>query len=408
MQDASRFTRKAYIQKVFQETELGRLDTWAHLRRLETIPFGLYYRITCCLDASAHRALLLASKGLRNRMIEAQLNSQYTTIRITNDDNGFGYLFQVASDERNRPYPQTLWFEPRKLPNRRLMASTVPLSPDTLRIDSFPAIRQFRDIVKSAFPNIKNIIIEYFRAPQIANDTSAMFLHILFSVLADARAEPEYLLIFTKNSIQPTTGTPNHIAPIFYTLPYNVEIVWNKLVCLTVGLPWDEASKEYICQMFGSLILCAWKLRYLVWIGLPMQPLSRWWRRLMKLAIDACDWADSKEDNGINLWTLRLECVDVSTQDLIRFLELYGKRLITLILQQVYSPEGGWLEVFQLLRDKKICPKLECVRLVVGRNPADTQHIQEDFHSYLVMYDTEDPQINDIDQAIARTVALGY
>ncbi|GCB20464.1 hypothetical protein AAWM_03349 [Aspergillus awamori] len=346
MQDASRFTRKAYIQKVFQETELGRLDTWAHLRRLETIPFGLYYRITCCLDASAHRALLLASKGLRNRMIEAQLNSQYTTIRITNDDNGFGYLFQVASDERNRPYPQTLWFEPRKLPNRRLMASTVPLSPDTLRIDSFPAIRQFRDIVKSAFPNIKNIIIEYFRSPQIANDTSAMFLHILFSVLADARAEPEYLLIFTKNSIQPTTETSSHIAPIFYTLPYNVEIVWNKLVCLTVGLPWDEASKEYI-------------------------------------SIDACDWADSKEDNGVNLWTLRLECVDV------------------------YSPEGGWLEVFQLLRDKKICPKLECVRLVVGRNPADTQHIQEDFHSYLVMYDTEDPQINDIDQAIARTVALG-
>ncbi|PYH57094.1 uncharacterized protein BO96DRAFT_422761 [Aspergillus niger CBS 101883] len=398
MQDASPFARKAYIQKVFQEPELGRLDTWAHLRRLETIPFGLYYRITCCLDASADRALLLASKGLRNRMIEAQLNSQYTTIRITNDDNGFGYLFQVASDGRNRPYPQTLWFEPRKLPNRRLMASTVPLSPDTLRIDSFPAIRQFRDIVRSAFPNIKNIIIEYFRSPQIANDTSAMFLHILFSVLADARAEPEYLLIFTKNSIQPTTETSNHIAPIFYTLPYNVEIVWNKLVCLTVGLPWDEGKQRvYLSDVW-----------IVVFVRLEAQPLSRWWRRLMKLAIDACDWADSKEDNGVNLWTLRLECVDVSTQDLIQFLELYGKRLMTLTLQQVYSPEGGWLEVFQLLRDKKICPKLECMRLVVGRNPADTQHIQEDFHSYLVMYDTEDPQINDIDQAIARTVALGY
>ncbi|CAK48398.1 uncharacterized protein An11g04130 [Aspergillus niger] len=398
MQDASPFARKAYIQKVFQEPELGRLDTWAHLRRLETIPFGLYYRITCCLDASADRALLLASKGLRNRMIEAQLNSQYTTIRITNDDNGFGYLFQVASDGRNRPYPQTLWFEPRKLPNRRLMASTVPLSPDTLRIDSFPAIRQFRDIVRSAFPNIKNIIIEYFRSPQIANDTSAMFLHILFSVLADARAEPEYLLIFTKNSIQPTTETSNHIAPIFYTLPYNVEIVWNKLVCLTVGLPWDEGKQRvYLSDVW-----------IVVFVRLEAQPLSRWWRRLMKLAIDACDWADSKEDNGVNLWTLRLECVDVSTQDLIQFLELYGKRLMTLTLQQVYSPEGGWLEVFQLLRDKKICPKLECMRLVVGRNPADTQHIQEDFHSYLVMYDTEDPQINDKDQAIARTVALGY
>ncbi|GJP95953.1 bata-ketoacyl synthase, N-terminal domain family protein [Aspergillus niger] len=388
MQDASPFARKAYIQKVFQEPELGRLDTWAHLRRLETIPFGLYYRITCCLDASADRALLLASKGLRNRMIEAQLNSQYTTIRITNDDNGFGYLFQVASDGRNRPYPQTLWFEPRKLPNRRLMASTVPLSPDTLRIDSFPAIRQFRDIVRSAFPNIKNIIIEYFRSPQIANDTSAMFLHILFSVLADARAEPEYLLIFTKNSIQPTTETSNHIAPIFYTLPYNVEIVWNKLVCLTVGLPWDEGKQRvYLSDVW-----------IVVFVRLEAQV----------SAIDACDWADSKEDNGVNLWTLRLECVDVSTQDLIQFLELYGKRLMTLTLQQVYSPEGGWLEVFQLLRDKKICPKLECMRLVVGRNPADTQHIQEDFHSYLVMYDTEDPQINDIDQAIARTVALGY
>ncbi|KAI2848272.1 hypothetical protein CBS11852_3056 [Aspergillus niger] len=383
MQDASPFARKAYIQKVFQEPELGRLDTWAHLRRLETIPFGLYYRITCCLDASADRALLLASKGLRNRMIEAQLNSQYTTIRITNDDNGFGYLFQVASDGRNRPYPQTLWFEPRKLPNRRLMASTVPLSPDTLRIDSFPAIRQFRDIVRSAFP-----IIEYFRSPQIANDTSAMFLHILFSVLADARAEPEYLLIFTKNSIQPTTETSNHIAPIFYTLPYNVEIVWNKLVCLTVGLPWDEGKQRvYLSDVW-----------IVVFVRLEAQV----------SAIDACDWADSKEDNGVNLWTLRLECVDVSTQDLIQFLELYGKRLMTLTLQQVYSPEGGWLEVFQLLRDKKICPKLECMRLVVGRNPADTQHIQEDFHSYLVMYDTEDPQINDIDQAIARTVALGY
>ncbi|KAI2817053.1 hypothetical protein CBS115989_6350 [Aspergillus niger] len=388
MQDASPFARKAYIQKVFQEPELGRLDTWAHLRRLETIPFGLYYRITCCLDASADRALLLASKGLRNRMIEAQLNSQYTTIRITNDDNGFGYLFQVASDGRNRPYPQTLWFEPRKLPNRRLMASTVPLSPDTLRIDSFPAIRQFRDIVRSAFPNIKNIIIEYFRSPQIANDTSAMFLHILFSVLADARAEPEYLLIFTKNSIQPTTETSNHIAPIFYTLPYNVEIVWNKLVCLTVGLPWDEGKQRvYLSDVW-----------IVVFVRLEAQV----------SAIDACDWADSKEDNGVNLWTLRLECVDVSTQDLIQFLELYGKRLMTLTLQQVYSPEGGWLEVFQLLRDKKICPKLECMRLVVGRNPADTQHIQEDFHSYLVMYDTEDPQINDKDQAIARTVALGY
>ncbi|KAI3008139.1 hypothetical protein CBS147346_2710 [Aspergillus niger] len=388
MQDASPFARKAYIQKVFQEPELGRLDTWAHLRRLETIPFGLYYRITCCLDASADRALLLASKGLRNRMIEAQLNSQYTTIRITNDDNGFGYLFQVASDGRNRPYPQTLWFEPRKLPNRRLMASTVPLSPDTLRIDSFPAIRQFRDIVRSAFPNIKNIIIEYFRSPQIANDTSAMFLHILFSVLADARAEPEYLLIFTKNSIQPTTETSNHIAPIFYTLPYNVEIVWNKLVCLTVGLPWDEGKQRvYLSDVW-----------IVVFVRLEAQV----------SAIDACDWADSKEDNGVNLWTLRLECVDVSTQDLIQFLELYGKRLMTLTLQQVYSPEGGWLEVFQLLRDKKICPKLECMRLVVGRNPADTQHIQEDFHSYLVMYDTEDPHINDIDQAIARTVALGY
>ena len=126
----------------------------------------------------------------------------------------------------------------------------------------------------------------------------------------------------------------------------------------------------------------------------------------MRLAIDPFDGKDSKEGTGVDLWRLSIEYVDISTEDLIRFLELHGKNLTTLTLYRVYAPEGGWRKVLELLKDKTICPKVQRVRLVVGRILVNTQQIQ--MHSDKLEYDTDDPQLNNIDQAITRCEELGY
>ncbi|PWY82411.1 hypothetical protein BO83DRAFT_454168 [Aspergillus eucalypticola CBS 122712] len=385
--------RQEFIKTTLREPELGKVDTWADLRRLDTIPSELYFRIMCCLDVPTHKTLQLASKGIRNRTQEALLKAKWIEIRVTNDMTG------ICS------YPETLWFEPRRLPNGGQMASTIPPWLNTSIIDSFPATSQISDAVKK-MSNIKTIVIDYCRSPRSANGTSGKFLQIIFSALTDAGTQPEYLYLFTKDSIQPNTELLTVVPCEYYTPPSNVSTVWYKLVFLTVGEPSDEPCREYIAQMFTSLFLNAWKLKYLLWHGSPVHPMCHWWRRLMKLAIDPFDGADSKHETGVDLWRLSIEYVDISTEDLIRFLELHGKHLTILVLYRVYDPEGGWLKVLKLLKDKEICPKLQRVRLVVGRILVNTQQLQ--MNSDKLEYDTDNPELNDIDQAIARCEEMGY
>ncbi|GFN16919.1 hypothetical protein AtubIFM56815_005087 [Aspergillus tubingensis] len=397
--------RKEFIRKTFQEQELGKVDTWADLRQLNTIPSELYSRIMCCLDEPTRKTLELASKGIRNRTQEASLKAKWIEIRVTNDMTGFYHLLEVAYNNFICSYPETLWFEPRRLTNAGQMASTLPPWLDTSISDSFPATSQISDAVKK-ISNIKTIVIEYCRSPRSANGTSGKFLQIIFSALTDAGTQPEYLYLFTKDSIQPTTELLTVVPCEYYTPPSNVRIVWYKLVFLAVGEPSDGPSREYIAHMFASLFLDAWKLKYLLWHGSPVHPMCQWWRRLMRLAIDPFDGKDSKEGTGVDLWRLSIEYVDISTEDLIRFLELHGKYLTTLTLYRVYAPEGGWRKVLELLKDKTICPKVQRVRLVVGRILVNTQQIQ--MHSDKLEYDTDNPQLNNIDQAITRCEELGY
>ncbi|PYH67630.1 uncharacterized protein BO88DRAFT_426859 [Aspergillus vadensis CBS 113365] len=397
--------RREFIRKKFQEQELGKVDTWADLRRLDIIPSELYSRIMCCLDVPTRKALQNTSKGLRNRTEEASLKAKWITIRVTNDMTGFYNLLEVAYDQSICSYPETLWFEPRRLPNGGRMSSTLPPWLDTSIIDSFPAISQISDAVKK-LSGIKKIVIEHCRSPRSANGTSGKLLQIIFSALTDAETQPEYLYLFTKDSIQPRTELLEVVPCEYYTPPSNVNIVWYKLVFLTVGEPSDEPSREYIAHMFTSLFLDAWKLKYLLWHGSPEYPMCHWWRRLMRLAIDPFDGVDPKDGTGVDLWRFSIEYVDISTEDLIRFLELHGNHLTTLTLYRVYAPEGGWRKVLELLRDKRICPKLQCVRLVVGRILVNTQQIQE--HSDKLEYDTDNPQLNDIAQAIGRCERMGY
>ncbi|RAH57326.1 hypothetical protein BO85DRAFT_372630 [Aspergillus piperis CBS 112811] len=397
--------RREFIRKTFEEQKLGEVNTWADLRQLDTIPAELYSQIVCCLDDPTRKTLELVSRGIRNRTKAASLKAKSMEIRVTTDMVGFCHLLEVAYNKAICSYPETLWFEPRRLPNGGQMASTLPPWLNTSIIDSFPATSQISDAVKK-ISNIKTIVIEYCRSPRSANGTSGKFLQIIFSALTDAGTQPEYLYLFTKDSIQPKTELLTVVPCEYYTPPSNVSIVWHKLVFLTVGEPSDGPSREYIAHMFTSLFRQAWKLKYLLWHGFPVHPMCDWWRRLMRLAIDPFDGWDSNQGSGVDLWRLSIEYVDISTEDLIRFLELHGRHLTILVLYRVYDPEGGWLKVLKLLRDRRICPKVQRVRLVVGRILVNTQQIE--MNSDKLEYDTDNLQLNDIDQAIARCEEMGY
>ncbi|OJJ77805.1 hypothetical protein ASPBRDRAFT_114123 [Aspergillus brasiliensis CBS 101740] len=398
-------TRKAFIWKVLRESELGSMDDWTNVRQLDTIPFELYCRIASNLDEPSFEALLLVSKELQKRTLEAQLSLRYTDISVTNDVNGLDLLHQLASDERYRRFPRTLRFQSRQVPNRALVYIVSAVT-GTIILDAFPLIKQFCDDLHS-LTSVTNIVIDYFQSATLVNDTSSMFLHMLFTALAEASVQPVFLVIFTRLSTRPRMNPVlrSQIAVIIHLPPSNVAIVWNNLTCLALGQPGDEASWEYVFRLIPSLFENAWKLRYMLWHGSLMQP-SGWWRRIMTSAIDIYDYATSRTNTGINLWKLELDELIVSTRDLMRFLDLFGKHLETLILHRVYCPEGGWHNVLRRLRDKTICPELKHMRLLIGRNVVDPLPAQEGDVSNMVEYDMENPHGFTMDQAMTRAMIL--